>query len=277
MMCNHHIQLKIKKNLLVLLSSREGVIIQTDGNSNDSLESVGNRVHNRSLSGCVRGERQSSNLGEGHGELGLEISFINVQNSGAEEVSLVTDLSDLKTIGERTDAQLVQKSGLGGTNLRTSSDEVYNVGDLDLTLDNLGGHLQHLEEVGLSGVAAGGAGGHNDVDGGDGSDLSGGGALVLSDGLLDLAKVTVGEDESDVSTAARLQLSDGRFGVLLGVLANAFTHHGVLTHENLGLATKSHTDILDLLGSDVVDTDNEEPLVVGEAFLEGCEVFLLSF
>jgi len=258
MMCNHHIQLKIKiKNLLVLLSSREGVIIQTDGNSNDSLESVGNRVHNRSLGGCVRGERQSSNLGEGHGELGLEVSFIDVQNSGAEEVSLVTDLIDLKTIGERTDAQLVQKGSLGGANLGTSSDEVYNVGDLDLTLDNLGRDLKHLEERGLSRVTSGGTGRDGNINGGNTTNTCRGGHTVGKDEVTDRTKVFVGEDESNITTHAGLKVGKVVTRVLFDEVAKDLSHHGVLTHENLGTSTHLKTSLVHLERTNIVDRDNE--------------------
>lgn len=72
-------------------------------------------------------------------------------------------------------------------------------GDLDLTLRNLGGDLEHLEEGGLSGVAAGGPRGHLHVDGSDRPHTGGGGHAVFLDDVTDLAEVTVGEDEADVA------------------------------------------------------------------------------
>lgn len=60
-------------------------------------------------------------------------------------------------------------------------------------------YLKHLEERSLPGVTTGGAGGHNDVSGSNGSHTGGGGHAVLLNDRTDFTEVTVGEDETDVS------------------------------------------------------------------------------
>lgn len=72
--------------------------------------------------------------------------------------------------------------------------------------------LEHLEERRLSGVAAGGAGGHHNVDGGHGADTGRGGHAVGLDDIADLAELSVGEDETDVSDHAGEDLNAWVFG-----------------------------------------------------------------
>lgn len=60
-------------------------------------------------------------------------------------------------------------------------------------------HLEHLEERRLSGVAAGGAGGHHNVDGCEGAHTGRGGHAVGLDDVADIAELTVGEDEAHVA------------------------------------------------------------------------------
>ncbi|XP_077659998.1 uncharacterized protein AFUA_1G05090 [Aspergillus fumigatus Af293] len=50
------------------------------------------------------------------------------------------------------------------------------------------------------------------------------------------------------------------------------TYHSVLTHQDNGLATESETDLVHLLRADIVDTDNEDGLVLIEKALELIEV-----
>lgn len=50
------------------------------------------------------------------------------------------------------------------------------------------------------------------------------------------------------------------------------TYHSVLTHQDDGLATESDTDLVHLLRADIVDTDNEDGVVLIEKALELIEV-----
>ena len=50
------------------------------------------------------------------------------------------------------------------------------------------------------------------------------------------------------------------------------TYHGVLSHEDDTLSTESATDLVHLLGGDIVDGDNEDGAVLLEQALQLVEV-----
>lgn len=50
------------------------------------------------------------------------------------------------------------------------------------------------------------------------------------------------------------------------------SYHGVLSHENNTLATETQTNLVHLLGADIVDGDNEDGLVLFEKTLQLIEV-----
>ena len=53
---------------------------------------------------------------------------------------------------------------------------------------------------------------------------------------------------------------------------SAQTYHGVLAHQDNTLATETQTNLVHLLRADIVDTDNEDRLVLVEQALELVEV-----
>lgn len=64
-------------------------------------------------------------------------------------------------------------------------------------------------------------------------------------------------------------MSDSLFEGLvpLDVTADGLAHHGVLAHEDDGSATQTHTDLLHLLGADIVCAHNETLGVVIQKLL----------
>lgn len=52
----------------------------------------------------------------------------------------------------------------------------------------------------------------------------------------------------------------------------AETYHGVLAHQDNTLATETQTNLVHLLRADIVDTDNENRLVLVEQALKLVEV-----
>ena len=50
------------------------------------------------------------------------------------------------------------------------------------------------------------------------------------------------------------------------------TYHGVLTHQDNTLTTETQTNLVHLLRADIVDTDNEDRLVLIEKALQLLEV-----
>ena len=128
--------------------------------------------------------------------------------------------------------------------------------DFDGTTGNLGRDVKSLEEGGLSGFHTSVTSGDVDVVGGDSSSLGGSSDLVLNDDVSNVLKVGRGEDESDVTTDV------GKESLKVGVVGedetNGTTNEGVLSHEDLSLSTESLTDLMHLVGSDIVNVDDED-------------------
>jgi len=146
---------------------------------------------------------------------------------------------------------------------------------IDLALDDLGGDLQHLEEVGLSGVAAGGAGRNHHVHRGDGADTGGGRHAVGKNHVAHLGEVVVGEHESHVAGHLVLDVLVEVAGVGLQEISQDLSHQGVLAHQNLGLSAHVLSGQVHLLGADVIDTHDEHLVVCGEHTGHLDEVLLL--
>jgi hypothetical protein len=137
--------------------------------------------------------------------------------------------------------------------------------------------LEGLEKGSLTGITSSGTLGNNYIDGSDSTNTSGSGTDVGLKNLTNLTKVSVGEDESDVSAAAFLKLGNGSVRVFLDVFTDTLSHHGVLSHQDLSLPTKSQTSRLDLHGTNVVDVNNETLVVRGHECLHCLEVSGLTF
>ena len=131
-------------------------------------------------------------------ELGKDISRADLKDFGIEDTTVLEDLLDVHFVLEGSDLQLIEESGLGSSTLLSVGDNLDGVDDLDLSLNNLGGNGQSLEERGLLGIEAGGSGGDDDIGGSEGSNSGGGlSDLGVEDGL-DVEEVTVGENDAGV-------------------------------------------------------------------------------
>jgi len=78
---------------------------------------------------------------------------------------------------------------------------------------------------------------------------------VLGEGLGNFAQVSLGEHEANVFNDIGQQVGEVRVG--LHLTSDALLHHGVLAHQDLGLAAQRDADLLHLVGADVVGADNE--------------------
>ena len=224
--------------------------------SKEVLVRVDNGVSDGGDGGVVEGEGDGSDgLDSGH-ELVEEGRLLNVENGRVEELSVGEDLGDNETVGEGLDVEELEEGGLGRTNLGTHNDQV-NVGnDFNRSSSNLGGNVQGLEERGLSGLHSGVTGGDEDVNLGESTSLGGSGNLVGEDDVSDLLEVGGGEDESNVT------LNEGEESLELGEVgendSDSSSNHGVLSHQDLSLATEGLSDLVHLVGSDIVDVDDED-------------------
>merc|ERR1719205_312148 len=224
----------VSQELLEHLSLLEGDL-GDGGDGQEILHAVGNAVRSRSHGGVSNGETHSGNIGDSGHELVLDVLVSDVQNGGVEHGSLVVHLLDDQTVAEGEDLQETEEGGLGGADLVTSGDDRDIVDDLNCTLGNLGGDLQSLEEAGLLRTHAGVLGGDGDIHRCNSSSLSGGGLLVGQQEVPDGGQLLVGEDEANVHLDVREQLL--KVGVLLQLAPDDLPHHGVLAHEDHGLAS----------------------------------------
>ena len=215
-----------------------------------------------SLGWLVKNQRKGGDHSDGVSEKFSEDFGGHVEDLGIEGGSVIIDGLHDESVGERSDVELGQKSSLGSSNLLTGSDKVGDTGHLNLSLGNLGLDLKGLEEGGLSWITSGWSSRDDDITWSDGSDTGWGRSDVGLDGISDCVKVSVSEDETNVSSAKSLKDSDLLVTGLLGVLSDDLSHHGVLSHEDLGSSSKSRSGVLDLLGRNIVDIDDEALLVL---------------
>ena len=134
-----------------------------------------------------------------------------------------------------------------------SLDQGNIVGDFNGTLGNFGGDVQGLEERGLFGTKTSILGRHFDIKGSKGTSLGRGFDPVSHNHVPDGNKVFLGENKPYVSLDAVHQAF--QFGVLGQVTADGLAHHGVLAHENNSMTSQRDTNLLHLLGTDIVSLD----------------------
>ena len=261
-----------------------------DGDGEELLVGVDDGVNDRGQGGEVDGQGDGRDGGDGRGEGLEELLLTNVEDIGGEGLALVVDLSDTQTVGEGRDVEHVEQGGLGGTDLGAGLDELQVGGNLNGTTGNLGGDTEGLEEGGLAGFHTSVASGDPDIDGGDGTSTGRGGDTVGENLVTDFLEVAVGEDETDVATdvgeetlilgavvdeglegTANLDFSVSRRKGETGG-GGSCAYHGVLAHQDDTILAEGVTDLVHLLGGDIVDFDDENRLVLLQQALELVEV-----
>lgn len=238
-----------------LLGTLEAVL-SGEGNSKEVLVRVDQGVDNGNKGGVVEGQRDGSNGLDTGAEAVEQLLLVDVEDGGGEGLAVVVNLHDTHSVGERRDVQHVEQSSLGGTDTGTGVDDLDIGNDFNGTTGDLGWDTQSLEESGLSGLHTGVSGGDTDIPGSEGTGTGGGGNLVGDDEVANLLQVGRGEDKTDVASDV------GEETFVLGVLGEESTEgttdHGVLSHEDDTLATESDTDLMHLVGSNIVDVDDED-------------------
>lgn len=94
-----------------------------------------------------------------------------VEDGGLKERSIFVDLKNAESVREGTDLELLEKSGFGVPDLLSGDKEEFIIEDLDLTLVDLGGDVQGLEECCLSGFESGISLGNGNFARGDSASL----------------------------------------------------------------------------------------------------------
>mmetsp|Transcript_26372 Transcript_26372/g.37006 ORF Transcript_26372/g.37006 Transcript_26372/m.37006 type:complete len:272 (+) Transcript_26372:778-1593(+) len=230
--------------------------------------------------GLTEGQREGSNLVGVAGELGDDLLRGDGSGGSVHDGTVIVDLLDLHTVRERLNVKLAKEDGLRVGDLLTLGAHLVVLGDFNLTLHNLGGDGQSMEERNLRGVQTGGTSGNGDVEGSDDTDSSGSGlSVTLKDGDK-LKDGLVREDQTDLFSAQvgqSIELGKGspalsglEIGVrLLGLSKSdldGLSDQGVLAnnHDTLLSFSEGNSGLLDLEGRDVVELNQNDLLVGGE-------------
>lgn len=249
------------------------LVVGSEGDVEDVLVGVDQRVHDRSDGWDTNSEGDGSDGLDTRGELSNEGRLLNVKDGWWEDGTVVVDLDDGHTVGERRDVQHVKQGGLGSTDLVTGLDDLDIVDNFNGTSGNLGWDTESLEERGLSRFHTGVTGRNVDIDGSESTGLGGGSNDVGDDDLSDVLEVTGGEDESDVSLDVGEELLELRELGEDG--SESSSDHSVLSHQHDTLSSEGLSDLVDLLGRDIVDVTEEDRGVLLDQSSELCEVDFL--
>jgi len=231
-------------------------------------------VRNRGNGRIFDFQTNSGNVAESGSDEITEIFVGDVQNLGIVQRAIVIDLLDHKTVSERLDTELTQKSSFRGTDLFTDSDDLDIGGNFDGTLVNLGGDVKGLEEGGLGRIHTSTTSRDVDIVGGNETDTSGSTDLEFADDGADVREITLGED-TDVAQKVVEERQPVVVASAFTVEANATAEEGVLTHQDGGVGAESSTDVHELLGADVVGVDDESLGVGVKEFAQACVILLL--
>lgn len=236
----------------------------------------------------VDGKREASDGGDGAGESLEELLLADVKHVWREGVAVVVNLRNAHSVGEGRDVEHVQEGSLGSSDLGTGRDKLEISGNFDRTTGNLGWDTKSLEERSLSGLHAGVTSWDEDVIWCDSASSGWGGNLVGKDLVADILQVGVGEDESNVALdewkkalplwRVTNEPLDGTanlencLAVIYMVLLSQLSYHGVLSHQDNTLSAERLSDLVHLLGADIVDGDNEDAAILLEKALQLIEI-----
>lgn len=238
-----------------LVCAREGIVC-LDGNGEDVLVGVDERVRNRDDGRVRESERDACNrLDTGH-EPADQFVLANVQYMRREGRPVVVDHRDSHAVCEGRNVQHVQEGGLGWTDSGPGMDDLDVLSDFDGTTGDLGRDRERLEEGCLSRFHTRVSGRDRDVYGSNGTSTSGGLYLVGDDDFANFLEVTGGKDEANVTLYMREETFE--LGVLGENVSQRSADHGVLAHEDDTLAAKGDTNLMHLIGTDIVYIDDED-------------------
>ena len=161
-----------------------------------------------------------------------------------------------------------------------------------MSLDDLCGNTQVTEETSLSGIKTSGTGRDDDILGSNGTCFSRGTSDLSVEDVGNFCKVTVGENEGDVSSELGNNLINVRtlnkicnslfivFISFLGLgvhLSQSSSHHSVFTadEDSILLSERSSHDG-NLLGGNVIGVDKQAFFIFGDGILELSPKFVLS-
>ena len=213
-------------------------------------------MHDRGDGRDTRGERDRSNGLDTSHERGDQCRLFDIEHRRWEGHSVVVDLDDAHTIGERRNVQHVEQRRLRLTDSVTCLDEMDVRDDFDCTTGDLCGDIQSLEEGRFTRFHTGVSSRYEHVVGSNRASSSGRSDSVRDDRLSNSSEVTVGKDESDVTLDEWQEFLELReFGK---DTSECSSNHRVLAHEHDTGPSERLSDHVQLLGRDIVDVDDED-------------------
>mmetsp|Transcript_44362 Transcript_44362/g.61691 ORF Transcript_44362/g.61691 Transcript_44362/m.61691 type:complete len:244 (+) Transcript_44362:508-1239(+) len=190
------------------------------------------------------------------GKLAEHVSVGQLEQGGRVHKASIVHGDHVDTVGEGQDAELLQQQGFGRSNLFVLLQQMHRVLDVNLSLDNLGGNVQGLQELGLGGLQSGGACRQVHVSRSQGSGLGSGGHTVSLQGGPQGGQVIVGEHQTNVSIDLVQQGEHLRVAIF-SIGAQSLADQRVLAHQEGGFTTQLPAQVLELLGSNIVDGNQQ--------------------
>merc|ERR550534_1232405 len=233
-------------------------------NGQQVLHAVNDAVRHRCHVGVVDGQGQSSNISHSRGKLGKQVGVGDVRDFRVKHTAAVVHLGDDQTIAEGADLEHVQEGSLRHANPVASLDDVHG------SLGNLSWDSQSLEEAGLLGTHTSVLGGHHDINWGESASLGRSLHLVGEEQVAHVQQLHLGEHEANILLDVRHQTL--QVWVSLQMAADSLPHHGVFAHEDHSLTPEGNTDLLHLLGANIVSAHDEALGVLIKEGGELCEV-----
>ena len=187
---------------------------------------------NGGLGSETGGERDGSDVLSRSAEGGEDVVNGDAEDGWRIDSAVIEDVFDVHLVLERSNLEFVEESSLTGRDLLTLGDDLDGVDDFDLTLDDLGSDVQVLEEGSLLGVHTGTTSGDGHIGGSKDTNLGGGLSNLTVKNLLNVSKVTVGEDHTGVQHKLILNHSEvGSNDLFCVVLVDELLDGG--SHEGL--------------------------------------------
>lgn len=120
---------------------------------------------------------------------------------------------------------------------------------------NLSWDGQSLEERSLLRTQTGVLGWDDDIVGSDGASSSRSSNLVGKDGITGFDEISISEYQTNISSDVREEFL--QIWVVFQVAGDGSLHHRVLAHQHNSLVPHRGTNLLHLVGADIVGTDNK--------------------
>lgn len=142
-------------------------------------------------------------------ELPDDVIWGNCDDFGSQNATIIIDSDDLHTVGEGLDAQFLEEGSLGVGDWSALLAHHEFFGDFDLSLLDLGGNLQGMEEGDLGGVEPSGSRRDDHIAWGNDTYLGGGLDPVSLDSGLEFVDGLFSEDKANLLVAELVELLKG--------------------------------------------------------------------